>query len=97
MQKPSIGRIVRYNTDTCQLGAFVCDVHSDTCVNLAVFAKDGTSHGVLSATLDDAGRPGSWSWPAFEQPAPRGFMATAEDALGTPVDTNNADNAGSQP
>lgn len=51
--KPSVGRIVHfYNNDpeVGPLAALIVKVHNDTCVNLAVFATDGTITGLTSIT-----------------------------------------------
>jgi len=72
MIKPSIGRVVWFTpskTDAAlsgsdqKLAALVTYVHSDRCVNLAVFDANGNAHGRTSATLlqdDDVGNEGGY-------------------------------------
>ena len=79
--KPTIGRIVIFvppNEPGGTIGearrygdrpAIVTAVHSDTCVNLVVFAApdtDNIAEEFPSVELDDSNDPGafSWHWPA---------------------------------
>jgi hypothetical protein len=58
--KPTLGRVVLYCSSAgVKRAAIICHVHSDTIVNLAVFAADGKSLGVTSVTLiaPDAPKP----------------------------------------
>jgi hypothetical protein len=69
MIKPTIGRIVWYHpafaadsgTNEATRAAIVCYVHSDTCVNLAIFDLDGSYHSKTEVELyqGDGGTPGS--------------------------------------
>lgn len=68
--KPIIGRIVHYkNTETekgCHQGAelgaaIITRVHSDTCVNLAVFRETWTDF--KTSVVQGAGQS-QWDWPA---------------------------------
>jgi hypothetical protein len=82
MIKPTIGRIVWYNAHAVDplyspkqlLAAIVTAVHSDTCVNLAVFGADGSGpRGRTSVTLDQAFdegstlAPGTCGWMPFQK------------------------------
>lgn len=69
-QKPSVGRIVHfYMTPVVRpLPAMIQRVWSDTCVNLTVFADDGSTFLATSIDLamsiegDTSGRK-AWVWP----------------------------------
>jgi hypothetical protein len=67
--KPSIGRIVHYHGEPgdCAVhgiqAAVITYVHSDTCVNLAVFDHNGESRGETSVCLGGPDQPFTWSWP----------------------------------
>lgn len=61
--KPSIGTIVHFRApcvdgDHTIRAAIVTRVWSPACVNLTVFAEDGSTYGVTSASLGS-----SWVWP----------------------------------
>jgi hypothetical protein len=56
MISPTIGRVVWFRaggvpTDRQALAALVCYVHSDTCVNLAIFDENGVASHKTSCTL----------------------------------------------
>lgn len=69
MIKPTVGRVVLYHPSVntayphfagVPLAAIITHVHSDSCINLAVFDADGNSHGETSVDLvqdDNSGRP----------------------------------------
>lgn len=84
MIKPSIGRVVWFTpskTDTQllfkvgdqqPLAGIVAYVHSDRCVNLAVFDPNGGSHSRTSVTLlqdDDVGNEGGYyaEWMPYQK------------------------------
>jgi len=61
MNKPSIGRIVRFNASgTRQEPALIVFVHSERCVTL-VWNAGGTQRVQTSVELGD--NPGQWMWP----------------------------------
>jgi hypothetical protein len=58
--KPTLGRVVLYcSAPGVKRAAIICCVHSDTIVNLTVFAPGGESHGVTTVPLiaPDAPKP----------------------------------------
>jgi len=76
--KPTIGRIVHYRTtkdDRTVLGntggweasllpAIITATHSDTCVNIQVFA-DGRQN-LWKTSVNEGDGEGQWSWPVKE-------------------------------
>jgi hypothetical protein len=77
MIKPTIGRVVLVlRPDAIDKSqpepAFVCYVHSDTCINVAGFNANGTPFSATSVTLlqDDSPVPGSGTyaeWMPFQK------------------------------
>ena len=69
MQKPSVGRIVRYkpSNDSLEFAAMIVHVINDELVNLTVFDHDGSTEGALEVSL---GTPSAsarcWYWPTIE-------------------------------
>lgn len=66
MNKPSVARNVHYNAGNDQsprwLAALITAVHSDECVNLAVFDENGEHYGgQTSVTLGEDHH--CWRWP----------------------------------
>jgi hypothetical protein len=65
MIKPTIGRVVWFwehddhvsNPDSQPRAAIVAHVHSDECVNLAVFDSNGNTSGVTSVALHQGEGP----------------------------------------
>ena len=77
VQKPSIGRIVIYNTtddDRAQTGSFnncnsclqlpaiIVNVWNDTCVNLKVIV-DGSIPDIWKTSVCQGKKEGFWDWP----------------------------------
>lgn len=63
--KPSIGRIVHYNSRQGPAAAIVINVHKDeTTVDLQVFDRDGGSRVVHVVEMnEDQDALGTWQWP----------------------------------
>lgn len=62
--KPSVGRIVHLITNNGEIhAAIICYVHSDTCVNLAVFDVNGNHRHETSVSFNPENKPGTWNWP----------------------------------
>lgn len=56
--KPTVGSIVLFHpTPEVTHAALIAFVHSDTCVNLAVFDSNGVSSGKTSVQLVNPGQP----------------------------------------
>jgi hypothetical protein len=71
--KPTIGRIVIYNDGARDFPAIVTRVHSDTCVNLAVFDDSTPTTHYLTSVLHESTAPTTipattpvniWRWPS---------------------------------
>ena len=63
-QKPSVGRIVHYSHSGTPLAAIITMVHTDTTINLTVFAQNGDSWGRQTVSYnEDRVTHGTWSWP----------------------------------
>ncbi len=62
--KPSVGRIVRYVTGSCECyAAIINEVYSETCVSLHVFSINGLFLA-RSVPYDPEGESvGTWHWP----------------------------------
>lgn len=59
--KPTIGQIVWYFSDVEEpLAAIVTAAHTDICVNLTVFNRDGSTSGKLSIMRGFSS--GKWDW-----------------------------------
>lgn len=75
MIKPTIGRVVWFHRGSESQDqphpAIVCYVHSDTCVNLAVFDANGNQYSVTSVTLlqdDDRATSGRYAeWMPYQK------------------------------
>lgn len=68
IQKPSLGRIVHFNYlekngNLVASAAIIVHVHSDTCVNLKVFAKDYNEQDTIITSVVYGAYNYSWSWP----------------------------------
>jgi len=61
MKKPTIGRIVHYNTEVGILSAIICWIHSDDFVNLTVFLPDGNIMAMSNVKFGNNLK--EWSWP----------------------------------
>jgi hypothetical protein len=78
--KPTIGRIVVYNTTEKEkeamrtlssnvqdkLPAIVVAVWSDTCINVKVIV-DGSMPDIWRTSINLGEAPGNWSWPVMEK------------------------------
>jgi hypothetical protein len=89
MIKPTIGRVVWYHPHSFQASAdfaptpicaaIVAFVHSDHCVNLAVFDANGNSHSRTSVTLiQDGAEPSEGGNYCEWMPYQKGQAAKAE-------------------
>ena len=59
--KPSIGRIVHYNSKNGTCAALVINVQSDELIDLQVFDRDGSTRHVTS--VEQGETLGMWNWP----------------------------------
>ena len=64
-QKPSVGRIVRFVDGEVIRPAIVLNVHSESCVDLKVFAGGGDHYrtSVVRAQEPEGRRDHTWHWP----------------------------------
>ena len=64
LMKPSVGRIVRYVGVPAGkvYAAIVIDVHTDTCVDLHVFAPSGLQFET-KVMFDETRKKQTWHWP----------------------------------
>ena len=63
MDKPSLGRIVRFvGDDGNDRAAIIHDLHTHSTVHLTVFGQTGP-YVVLEVEYDAAKAPRSWHWP----------------------------------
>jgi desulfoferrodoxin (superoxide reductase-like protein) len=60
-QKPSVGRVVHFNTAHGPFAAWVIAVHSDEVVSLSVCNPGGIWHTEIQVSQGIG--PGSWTWP----------------------------------
>ena len=68
MEKPTVGRIVRYTEEGVVYPAIILHVWSDECVNLGVF---GTGYYLKTSVLQGIGEQ-QWHWP--ERPEEVAFL-----------------------
>jgi hypothetical protein len=79
MQKPSLGRQVRYHQNGQEFTATVCFVHSETCVNLSTIDHNGMHTPRTSVLLAEGElAEGRWSWPDFVKPVPTKLPGVGE-------------------
>lgn len=77
--KPTIGRVVIYNTTeedkasarknfdnvVQQLPAIIVNVWSDTCINVRVFSDGGSM--LWKTSINQGDQPGQWNWPVIQK------------------------------
>lgn len=105
MIKPTVGRVLLFHppSNAAESGfaeasicaAIVAYVHSDICVNLAVFDANGRSHSRTSVTLVQEGEtppPGGYycEWMPYQKAVARGEIPPALHANGK-IDIGSAD------
>lgn len=83
MKKPRLNLPVLYMDDATPRSAIVSHVHSDTCVNLAVFGSDGGCYGRVSVRLGT--EPGQWQYDSRELDEIGGRVDAGLDALSSSV------------
>jgi hypothetical protein len=70
MQKPTMGRVVRYvDKRGNEYAAMIAYVVDDTTVNLTVYDHDGSTEGEEEVPYSEGKARGCWHWPEIERPA----------------------------
>lgn len=100
MIKPTVGRVVHYRPFNAELGfiakedtqpfaAIIAHVFSDNCVNLTIFAANGTpfGKGAIILAQDRPAQPGECEWMPFQAAQALALAAIAHTPMGSQVFT----------